>query len=1346
MRATMVLLAVLVGWTVAWSAPRAQEWVSFVEHKLIALALDMVSSPGSFEVQVGSIEDTDDGLTNLLDVRISDGSGIWMTIERLAFAWRPSRLIEGELAIPDLRVTGATVLRAPADKAVWPELKPQKPWQRDLLDWPRAPIKLALDRIRFERIDIREGILPQAIQFNAEGRMHDREDVQEIMLALQRTDAVAGEIAFEARRDFPAGTLRLSLQGREAAGGMVSAASGFPADVPARLQLLGEGPPDDWRLSFLAAVEGVVTANGQAAVDYSDALTVDSRVTVRPGPAMNQDLRDILGDEARLTLAVTERSSSELDIVAAELRTAAAVLRVSGSFSTAGRSNDLDVSIVADSSAATLVEELAFERLTFNGRVTGPGGALEASGQVTVEAPETGAIGAARVEAQANVKQGSAGTTFVLAGKAAKLRVAHMASTGIGDATLRVTGALSDRRLVIEAADMHSRLTSGEAGDNYDIATGMESPLLTATARGDVDLASGRIDLMYSLRVPDVARIAAQFDQRAAGALEASGRVAGPRGNVELAGTVAGTDCLYEGTSYGRLRLTHDIRVGDTVTGRIGIAMVGGWLGHGSADAVVGFDRDRWRLEDVKLNVAGVEIASDAVVISTGTMLAEGKGVLTASDVRFLAAVAGLEASGTVEGAFALGAKDGRQTLASTLRVAQAEVSGFVMRQAVLDIAVGDLTAGEKFDLKLSVLSGGVGPLAVDALDVQATGAAAALDFSGSVVGALAVHRAELVLEGQAALVGEQLRVAVTSGSASIGALQTMLHSPVELHIDRTGDRFETNEFDLRLSGGGRLSGALSRHAAGLAGHLRGVGIPVAPLADLARLQTASGFLDVTATFDTRRTGSLAEIEIDARDLALTHLEAGDTVSVAASGRWDGARLDLQGVIEGSFREPVAAQLVLPVHVGKNGLPRLSEGGPVGGTLSWHGKIADLSAMMPPSPHVMDGDVDLHLSISGTVEAPRLSGRLGLAQGSYAHIDAGLGLVGVAIEATMTESAVVLLKYSATDGGYGQVHGDAMVHLGPRPTVDAVLRLGQALLLQRDDITARISGAGRLQGPWNRLAFDGEFTVDEAEIRLINAMPPDAVALDGIRVPQAPEKPEVEASHLAAVDITVRAARDVFVRGRGLESEWSLNLRAMGDVSSPVLSGTVSKVRGSLNLLGRPFELTRGEVLLDGTPGLDPVIDVSLERETRDIHGGIYVTGRLSKPLVRFESRSGLPSDEVLPRLLFGVSQQSLTSLQALQLSLGIAGLLGHGVGIQDRIRQTVGVDVLRFSGTTGEDAAVIAGQNLGERVFVGAEQQIGSGQSSVLVEVTLMDNVIVDSRTEAGQGSSIGMTWRHDY
>jgi len=240
MRRLVVLLAVFA--LVLPSGAGAQIRLPSIKNGLIELALSQVSSPGSFEITAGSIENNADGATSLLDVKVADNVGVWMTLERVSFAWDSSALLSGELKITKLELAGLTVSRPPSASAEPPELKPVEPSGRGLFDWPRAPIDLSVEGVKLTRVSIAEGVLPQAIAFDAEGRAFDKGDLQELSLSLERTDAVDGSISLALKRDFAANTVKLEVTAHEAAGGIVAAAAGFPGDAPARLSLTADGP------------------------------------------------------------------------------------------------------------------------------------------------------------------------------------------------------------------------------------------------------------------------------------------------------------------------------------------------------------------------------------------------------------------------------------------------------------------------------------------------------------------------------------------------------------------------------------------------------------------------------------------------------------------------------------------------------------------------------------------------------------------------------------------------------------------------------------------------------------------------------------------------------------------------------------------------------------------------------------------------------------------------------------------------------------------------------------------------------------------------------------------------
>ncbi|NIP75546.1 MAG: hypothetical protein GTN90_06020, partial [Xanthomonadales bacterium] len=315
------------------------------------------------------------------------------------------------------------------------------------------------------------------------------------------------------------------------------------------------------------------------------------------------------------------------------------------------------------------------------------------------------------------------------------------------------------------------------------------------------------------------------------------------------------------------------------------------------------------------------------------------------------------------------------------------------------------------------------------------------------------------------------------------------------------------------------------------------------------------------------------------------------------------------------------------------------------------------------------------------------------------------------------------------------------------PAVDAKVMVDAATLVRRDDVTAKISGELGLNGPFDDMLLKGGLYVDKAEVRLINKTPPTVVDLEGIRIKGAPEGDgDGNGDSALTLDLKVKARRDIFVRGRGLDSEWGMDLAVTGDAAAPMITGTIEHVRGTLDLLGKRFGLTRGRITFDGGPKIDPLIDVAVEREDNDLRGGIFVEGRASKPEIRFASTPALPEPEVMPRLLFGQSRQSMTGPQAIQLATGIATLMGGGPGILDNVRGVTGLDVLRVDGETPEDASVTVGRNIGEGIFVGARQGLGGQGSTVTVEVEVFDGVIVD--TEVGQegNSSAGIGLRKDF
>jgi translocation and assembly module TamB len=232
-----------------------------------------------------------------------------------------------------------------------------------------------------------------------------------------------------------------------------------------------------------------------------------------------------------------------------------------------------------------------------------------------------------------------------------------------------------------------------------------------------------------------------------------------------------------------------------------------------------------------------------------------------------------------------------------------------------------------------------------------------------------------------------------------------------------------------------------------------------------------------------------------------------------------------------------------------------------------------------------------------------------------------------------------------------------------------------------------------------------------------------------------------------ALDVRVRIPNRMFLRGRGLDTEWQGDLAVSGTASAPMIDGELTAVRGRIDALSKTFRLAGGEVAFDGGAAIDPQVDVEAVHEGDDITVTVRVSGPASKPEIALSSQPMLPQDEILSRMLFGKQVTDLTGAQAAQLAAAVAelsGATGSGPGFMEKIRRGLGVDVLQFGGETG--TSVRAGQYLSDDVFLGVEQGLGAESSQVTLEVGITDNIAVESNVGATGNSNVGIQFKWDY
>ncbi|MFP4127347.1 MAG: translocation/assembly module TamB domain-containing protein, partial [Alphaproteobacteria bacterium] len=401
---------------------------------------------------------------------------------------------------------------------------------------------------------------------------------------------------------------------------------------------------------------------------------------------------------------------------------------------------------------------------------------------------------------------------------------------------------------------------------------------------------------------------------------------------------------------------------------------------------------------------------------------------------------------------------------------------------------------------------------------------------------------------------------------------------------------------------------------------------------------------------------------------------------------------------------------------------------------------------------VVEGRLASDLEITGNAAAPQLDGGVTLADGRYVDLATGVLLDDLRAELAAEGQRLVVRELAASDGAEGRLSADGAIDFADAsPAFDVAARLSRFAVLQREALFIVMGGEAGVAGRGADLDVQGDFTVEQGEIFLeAGGGAASFASLDVVdRAELAPDGEDADAAGPGGtvdLDVTVDVPGRLFVRGRGLVSEWGGDLEIGGTAAAPSIEGAIAYRRGYFDLFDRRFELRRGELQFTGATPPDPFLDVEAAVTLPESTAILRANGPALDPEFSVASEPDMPEDEILSRLLFSRDQAQLNAVQALRVAAAVQQLRGGGPSAFDRLRNVLGIDTLEVGGETMEDASVQAGAYVREDVFVAIERGLESGSSGARVEVELTPRITVETRVREDSTSSVGLRWSYDY
>ncbi|MGI6247012.1 MAG: translocation/assembly module TamB domain-containing protein [Pseudochelatococcus sp.] len=965
------------------------------------------------------------------DVRVADGQGVWLDIDRARLAWRPLALLSGVLDIAVVEADRVAVARAPVSSGAAEA-------DSSSAGLPQLPFGIRLNELKVGEVALGPALFGQEARLavNGSAELVDLAQGLDVDLAVDRIDGQQGRITGRFGYAPEGEVLTLDVLAQEPAGGIVSQIAGVADLPPLTFSAKGGGPLDDWRGQLLLDLAGKAGANGELAVRRQDAQRVlTASIDADIAALLPDTLAPLAGGRSALAVEAHFGDDGKVAVTHAQLDAAAATLSAQGHFDPATQAVSASARVTAG--APPVFAHLSPEPVSWSGATldVDVGGTLAAlEGKAELSAGDLAAAGyraqdvriAAHVLGNGPVADEATKFDLTVDGDIAGIAAPDAALTRMLGGTAKLTArASADRTLVAHVDAAHLALAP-----------------LSLRFSGIVD--PGEIIGKVALEKADLAALRPFAGPDLAGSVRLDA-------DVDVAFDMSRLSVMLDGAAEG---LRTGVAQADGLTGGR-LALSGGVTR--AQDGGFGF-------KALKIDGAGVSLAADGSATQSN---ADVVATLTLPDLGKI----DRQLQGRGEIAVTLTGNLDRLDGKAAVSVPQARAAGRPIEALKLDIVAGDLLGAVSGTLALGGAVDGRPARGAGRFSRAADGAARIDDLdialgSVSVRGAVALDAAQLATG--------RLNIAAGNLADLSPLLLTELGGQVNLQADLS-----------RANGGqnARIAGNIDRFA-GFGASLRGARIEATgrdllrqPVLD-ARIEIAealAGGVSVPrAVITARGTGQATDVRVEgvaqgADVTAAARVTPGATTSVVVNQ----ARLS-----RGNERIEVAPNARIDIAGGavrisglelRAGAGRLRVAGEAGERLDVNAAIRNfplgVSELFAPG-----------LGLAGTVSGEaNVTGAAARPDGRYRLNVAGITLPAIA-DAGLRPLAITA---SGALGG-GRVTTDATI----RAQNDIALRVQGSAPLGEGDLDLTVTGPVDLGIANTVLSASGQTLTGRANVDL----------------------------------------------------------------------------------------------------------------------------------------------------------------------------------------------------------------------------------------------------------------------
>lgn len=351
------------------------------------------------------------------------------------------------------------------------------------------------------------------------------------------------------------------------------------------------------------------------------------------------------------------------------------------------------------------------------------------------------------------------------------------------------------------------------------------------------------------------------------------------------------------------------------------------------------------------------------------------------------------------------------------------------------------------------------------------------------------------------------------------------------------------------------------------------------------------------------------------------------------------------------------------------------------------------------------GHADINASFEGTMDRPRIVGRVKLNNVSARSADFPTGLSNLKGDLVFDANRLFFENLQGEAGG-GILSLTGSVNYSDRPLrYDISAKTDRLRIRYPEGMSWLLGGSLRLTGTMDGGLLSGKVLIQRVTLN-------EGLESAGILVSSTGPGGSSGSSFLRNLQFDVEATStpDSRMEWPGAHLEADANLRVRGTAEHPIMLGHIHVISGELFFHDSKYRVARGDLNFANPFRLDPTINVEAITTIQQYEITLNFSGQASKMSLSYRSDPPLPANDIVTLLAMGQTTTEVASRTGGVTQAGSSGasaLLSEAISSQlgGRVERLFGITRFRVDpglaglGTSG------SGQNAAARVTV--EQQV---------------------------------------